>query len=182
MNKFVKLPLFLGLTCLVFGGMLAGVVALTEPVIQAAKEAKLNAVYKNLYNDESATKVKEIELAAGHSEKILELVTVNHSDEVSAVYKLKSKSTYEQMIFYVGISTSSNVVDGYYLLESNTPSIGYDQYKNNDTISEGMSGYDGNGDLVIAGVTAKYTTSGVAEALKEAFKDFNKRPSTDWGE
>lgn len=180
MNKFVKLPLFLGLTCLVFGGMLAGVVALTEPVIQKAKEEKLNAVYKNLYNDESATKVKEIKLADGHSEKILELVTVNHSDEISAVYKLKSKSTYEQMIFYVGISTSSKVVDGYYSLETNTTSLGYNQFKNNESVSELMSGYDGSGDLVIAGVT--YTSKGVTEAIKEAFNDFNKRPSTDWGE
>ena len=43
-----------------------------------------------------------------------------------------------------------------------------------------MSGYDGSGDLVIAGVT--YTSKGVTEAIKEAFNDFNKRPSTDWGE
>ena len=30
MNKFIKLPLFLGLTCLIAGGLLAGVVYLTD--------------------------------------------------------------------------------------------------------------------------------------------------------
>ena len=41
MNKFIKLPLFLGLTCLIAGGLLAGVVYLTDGPIEEAKIKKL---------------------------------------------------------------------------------------------------------------------------------------------
>ncbi len=178
MNKFVKLPLFLGITCLVCGGLLAGVVFLTEGTIQKAAEAKLAEGYRNMYNTDSV-EVKNIELESTVDESIKGLAVVTHSSKQSAVYKLTSTSPYEKMTFYVGISFDNNRVDGYYSIDTNTQSIGYDQYKKNDKISSGMKGYDGSGDLVIAGVTAKYTTSGVQASIKKAFDDYNAR---EWGE
>lgn len=177
MNKFVKLPLFLCATCLVAGGLLAGVVALTNPIIEKQKAEKLAAAYKNMYNVDTVT-VENIELGEV-DESIKGLAVVNHNNKSSAVYKLTSSSAYEKMTFYLGISFTTNTVDGYYCLDTNTQSIGYDQYKNSDKITTGMKGYDGTGELVVTGVTAKYTTDGVQAAVKKAFADYNSRT---WGE
>lgn len=50
MNKMLKLPLFLGVCGTVCAGLLAGVYALTNPIIQKAKADKANAAYISMYS------------------------------------------------------------------------------------------------------------------------------------
>ena len=156
MNKFIKLPLFLGLTCLIAGGLLAGVVYLTDGPIEEAKIKKLQEGYRNMYNvDEVET--TDIELGDAANKTLLGLTVVKHNDTKSAVYKLSSTSGYETMTFYLGISFDTNTVDGYYNLDTSSQSLGY----------------DGKGSFVVSGVT--YTSNAVKEAISVAFNDYNAR-------
>ena len=51
MNKMLKLPLFLGVCGTVCAGLLAGVYALTNPIVQKAKAEKANAAYISMYSE-----------------------------------------------------------------------------------------------------------------------------------
>ena len=55
MNKLVKLPLFLGICGGVCAAVLAGVNALTSPIIEKAKADKANAAYISMYNEFGVT-------------------------------------------------------------------------------------------------------------------------------
>ena len=172
MNKFIKLPLFLGLTCLIGGGLLAGVVYLTDGPIEEAKIKKLQEGYRNMYNvDEVET--TDVELGDAANKTLLGLTIVKHNDTKSAVYKLSSTSGYETMTFYLGISFDTNTVDGYYNLDTSSQSLGYSHYKDNKDISNRLDGYDGKGSFVVSGVT--YTSNAVKEAISVAFNDYNAR-------
>lgn len=175
MNKFVKLPLFLSLTCLVAGGLLSGVVAITDPVIEAAKTEKLSKAFKEMYKDDTATVTKTITMTAEESEAtgIQNINEVSHSGKESIVYLTKSKSAYEQMTFYVGISKESNTVDSYYCLEANTTSLGYGNFSNNDAVNDLYNGYDGSTTEIISGTTV--TSKAVKVAIDNALEDYNSR-------
>lgn len=181
MNKFIKLPLFLGLTCLVAGGLLAGVVALTDPVIESAKLERLSKAFRVMYDDESALSTAQAELSKEFIDdnKILSINKVTHSGVLSYVYQCKSKSAYEEMQFYVGIDYAKKEVDSFYALESNENSLGYGNFSNNDSVTELYSGYQGKGDKIIANTTI--TSKAVQEAINRAYADFLTR-SAQWGE
>lgn len=55
MNKLVKLPLFLGICGAACAGVLAGVNAVTAPIIEQAKIDAANAAYIELFKDFSVT-------------------------------------------------------------------------------------------------------------------------------
>ena len=174
MENFVKLPLFLGATCLIAAGLLSGVVAITDPVISDNLVAKANKVYENLYEDQ---KIGATELIAENvNDSIVEVIKVEHSDKVSAVYKLKSKSSYETLTFYAGISLETKTVDAYYLFDKSTASLGYDNFKKNESIASKYNGYDGTSSVIVSGTTI--TSKAVKVAIDAALTDFNSRT---WG-
>ncbi len=55
MNKLVKLPIFLGICGAACAGILAGVHAITAPIVEKAKLAKANAAYIEMYKDFNVT-------------------------------------------------------------------------------------------------------------------------------
>ncbi len=55
MNKLIKLPIFLGVCGAACAGILAGVNAVTAPIIEKAKAEKANAAYIELYKDFNVT-------------------------------------------------------------------------------------------------------------------------------
>ena len=174
MNNFVRLPLFLGATCLIAAGLLSGVVAITDPVISDNLVAKANKVYENLYEDQT---INSTELVAENvNDSIAEVIKVVHNNQQSAVYKLKSKSSYETLTFYAGISFETKTIDAYYLFDKSTASLGYDNFKKNDSISSLYSGYDGTTSVIVSGTTI--TSKAVKVAMDAALLDFNSR---NWG-
>lgn len=181
MNKFVKLPLFLGVTCLVAGGLLAGVVALTDPVIESARLERLSKAFRVMYDDESALSTAQAELSKEfiNENQILSINKVKHSGLTSYVYQCKSKSAYEEMQFYVGIDYSEKAVDSFYMLETSEHSLGYGNFSDNDSVTELYSGYQGKEDKIIANTTV--TSKAVKAAVDRAYADFQTRSAT-WGE
>lgn len=175
MNKFILLPIFLGVTCLVAGGLLAGVVFLTDPVIEQAKKERLAQGFKKMYKDDNATVLEQKEIT--DSEYFTSISKVNHSEKLSYVYLCKSTSQYEIMTFYVGFNSETQKVDGYYFLESSVSSLGAGKFKNNKSVTGLYKDYDGSGNSIISGVT--FTSKAVQESVNQALNDFKTR---DWSD
>lgn len=175
MNKFIKLPLFLGATCLVAAGLLAGVVALTDPVIEQAKTEKLSKAYQNMYSGQTVTVLQTFTPDEGTIEAtgIQDIARVEHNTDVSVVYKMKSDSSYEKMLFFVGISTATDAVDSYYYLESTENSLGTGNFKNSDTVTEKYEGYTGDTTVIFSGTTV--TSKAVKTAIDTALNDYRNR-------
>lgn len=172
MNKLVKMPLFLGVTCLVCGGLLAGIVALTDPVIEKNEQERLSAAFRTMYDDESALVTKTIVINE-EGNPISEINDVTHTGGESAVYKVTSSSSYERMTFYVGISRENNTVDAYYSLSTSTSSLGYGNFQNSDNISNLYQGYDGNGTIIVTGTSV--TSRAVKVAVDACLDDYAVR-------
>ena len=70
MNKLVKLPLFLGICGAACAGVLAGVNALTAPIIEQAKLDAANAAYIETYKEYGVTSdhitIEEVEIYAAN--------------------------------------------------------------------------------------------------------------------
>jgi len=175
MNKFIKMPLFLGVTCLVAGGMLAGVSALTDPIIKAAKLEREAQAFIVMYNDENVKLSDQITVDSATSEAtgIQTISKVEHKDGISIVYKMKSKSKYETLLFNVGISQEAGAVDNYYFLEkvNSTSDLGTNVFSQNDVVNDLYKGYAGGGYGIVSGVSV--TSNGVGAAIDNALKDFN---------
>lgn len=186
MNKFIKLPLFLGITCLVAGGLLAGTVAITTPIIEQARLDRLAKAFKKMYKDETASTVGVLDEEDLGSEfvtekGILSITKVSHKDKSSIVYQCKSKSAWETLTFYVGFDEGKQVVDGYYCLETSTQSKGYGNFKNNSTVIGKYKDYDGTGSVILTGTTV--TSKAVQKAVDTALDDLKTRDfSNAWGE
>ena len=175
MNKFIKMPLFLGVTCLVAGGMLAGVSALTDPIIKAAKLEREAQAFIIMYNDENVKLSDQITVDSATSEAtgIQTISKVEHKDGISIVYKMKSKSRYETLLFNVGIDQEAGAVDNYYFLEkvNSTSDLGTNVFNQNDKVNELFTGYTGGDRLIFSGVS--FTSDGVRAAIDNALADFN---------
>lgn len=171
MNNTIKLPLFLGATCLIAAGLLSAVVAITDPIIEAQKIEKENAAYQALYEGEEIS--TEAITFEGANENIIDIKKVTHNSKISAVYKMKSTSSYETLTFLVGISFDSKTVDSYACVDTSTASLGYGNFKKDDKVSSLYDGYDGNGTPIIAGTTV--TSKAVKASMDIALKDFNAR-------
>lgn len=176
MNKFIKMPLFLGVTCLVAGGMLAGVSALTDPVIAAAKLEREAKAYIVMYNDENVKLHDQITVDSATAEAtgIQTISKVEHKDGISIVYKMKSKSKYETLLFNVGIDQDAGAVDSYCFLEkvNSTSDLGTNVFNQDDKVNELYQGYTGGDKLIFSGVT--FTSDGVRAAINNALADFNE--------
>lgn len=177
MNNFIKLPLFLGATCLIASGLLAVTVGCTDPIIEQHKLDRLAKAYENMYSGEAVEVLDSFELTDEFMEanKIYGLTRVKHGEATSAVYQVQSESSYEIMQFYVGISFEDSSVDGYYLLESNKASLGQGHFKNKDEVMGVLNDYNGGAtqNPIISGVT--FTSKAVKAAVDSALNDFKTR-------
>lgn len=124
MNKLVKLPLFLGICGAACAGILAGVNALTAPIIEQAKIDAANAAYIETYKEFGVTsdhiKVEEVEIYAANC--TTRAVIVN--DKVKGVaYTCSAKGYGGTISFQVAFANGQYL--GYTDLgNSETPSYG----------------------------------------------------------
>lgn len=124
MNKLVKLPLFLGICGAACAGILAGVNALTAPIIEQAKIDAANAAYIETYKEFGVTsdhiKIEEVEIYAANC--TTRAVIVN--DKVKGVaYTCSAKGYGGTISFQVAFANGKYL--GYTDLgNSETPSYG----------------------------------------------------------
>lgn len=124
MNKLVKLPLFLGICGAACAGILAGVNALTAPIIEQAKIDAANAAYIETYKEFGVTsdhiKIEEVEIYAANC--TTRAVIVN--DNVKGVaYTCSAKGYGGTISFQVAFANGKYL--GYTDLgNSETPSYG----------------------------------------------------------
>ncbi len=173
MNKFIKLPLFLGSTCLVFCAALASVVYICEPVIAKNEEKKEKEAYLKLYEDvdeddifnlQDSSKSDKKELI--QNSKISKIAAVEHGD-ISYVYTIKTKDPQSGPVtFMLGISSTSNKVDAYSMVSNNN--AGYAKYyDNNSTVLEDILE---DGKVTSAGATK--TQNAVQEAIDACLSNY----------
>ena len=124
MNKMIKLPLFLGICGAACAGILAGVNALTAPIIEQAKIDAANAAYIETYKEFGVTsdhiKIEEVEIYAANC--TTRAVIVN--DKVKGVaYTCSAKGYGGTISFQVAFANGKYL--GYTDLgNSETPSYG----------------------------------------------------------
>lgn len=124
MNKLVKLPLFLGICGAACAGVLAGVNALTAPIIEQAKIDAANAAYIETYKEFGVTSdhitIEEVEIYAANC--TTRAVIVN--DKVKGVaYTCSAKGYGGTISFQVAFANGQYL--GYTDLgNSETPSYG----------------------------------------------------------
>lgn len=172
MNKFIQLPLFLSCVCLLSGGLLSGVFALTEDTIAIAKEKKRAQAYSDMYSSSDIELIsKQIEIIG--VEGLMSVVLVSHNGLVSAVYECESTSRYEVMNFFIGFDKESLVVDGYYVLDTSESSLGYGTFKDNATVMGSYQDYDGSQNVIFSGVS--YTSEAVKKCVDDALNDLKNR-------
>ena len=170
--KSIKLPLFLGLTCLIAGGLLTAVYMVTNPIISQREQDNLSAAFKTMYSDETATVTNTITIEDENA-SFTEINEVTHANGQSVVYLANSTSSYERMTFYVGISRETNTVDGYYYLTTSTSSLGYGNFSNSDTVSDLYQGYDGTSEVIISGTSV--TSRAVKASIDNCINDYKIR-------
>ena len=170
--KSIKLPLFLGLTCLIAGGLLTAVYMVTNPIISQREQDNLSAAFKTMYSDETATVTNTITIEDENA-SFTEINEVTHANGQSVVYLANSTSSYERMTFYVGISRETNTVDGYYYLTTSTSSLGYGNFSNSDTVSDLYQGYDGTSEIIISGTSV--TSRAVKASIDNCINDYKIR-------
>lgn len=124
MNKLVKLPLFLGICGAACAGVLAGVNALTAPIIEQAKLDAANAAYIETYKEYGVTSdhitIEEVEIYAANCTTRALIV----NDKVKGVaYTCSAKGYGGTISFQVAFANGTYL--GYTDLgNSETPSYG----------------------------------------------------------
>lgn len=174
MNKFIKLPLFLGSVCLVFCTTLAVVVNICNPVIEKNNEKKEKEAYLNLYEGVREENVKAVEANFDEYKQILKLATVEHNSVTSYVYSLKTKDPQSGTIsFMLGIDNSTHKVDAYTLISNNNSGYGSD-FVNKDKegqVLEGLISYSEGKDFYRTSGATK-TQNVMKEAVNQAFAHY----------
>ena len=90
--KSIKLPLFLGLTCLIAGGLLTAVYMVTNPIISQREQDNLSQAFKTMYSDETATVTNTITIEDENA-SFTEINEVTHANGQSVVYLANSTSS-----------------------------------------------------------------------------------------
>ncbi len=174
MNKFIKLPLFLGSVCLIFCTTLAVVVNVCNPLIEKNTEKKEKEAYLNLYEGVTEDSIKKVEGEKANFDdykQIVKLVTVEHNNVTSYVYSLKTKDPQSGTIsFMLGIDNSTHKVDAYTMVSNNNSGYGSDfvNADKQESVLEGLISYGKGGEFYrTAGATK--TQNVMKEAVNQAF-------------
>ena len=120
MNKFVKLPLFLGSVCLVFCATLSVVVNICQPVIDYNNRMKQFDGYTKLYDGVNKDLINDkIEIGEAY-DRINTIALVPYTGGESYVYTLTTKDPMSGSLqFMLGLDKETGVIDAYYLLNNN---------------------------------------------------------------
>lgn len=177
MNKFVKLPLFLGGVCLIFCTSLAVVVNICQPRIAETNAKKEKEAYQSLYAGVNLDDIINItdEISFDGFKQIDKLVVIPHESDLSCVYSLTSEDPQSGSVsFMLGIDLNNNVVDSYAVIANNNS--GYaSAYENIDNIKEALVEYGKTGkkdDFYYTGGATK-TDRVMRNAVNQAFKHYN---------
>lgn len=172
MNKFIKLPLFLGSVCLVFCSTLAVVVNVCQPIIAKNEEMKENKAYEQIYTGvdvENITKYKELDLS--NYSQINSVALVPHNGVESYVYTLTTKDPMSGTLkFMLGLDKSTGNIDGYCMVQNqNAGYAGY--YEDNSAVLQDLKA---DNKVTSAGITK--TQKVVQECVDQALAHYK-----EWG-
>ena len=174
MNKFIKLPLFLGGVCLFFGTALAAVYNVCQPVIEHNEMVKRNEAYQVLYDGVQVDGIKEVtyDFASNGYTNITGLVEVPHGSASSYVYSLTTDNPQSGTVsFMLGIDKTSGKIDSYSMITNNNS--GYaSKYENNETTLSELKTYTGQNEFpAYAGATK--TKNAMKKAVDQALAHYN---------
>lgn len=175
-NRFIKLPCFLGVICLVFSALLAITVHFTQPIIDERVRKQEAEAYQKMYSD-FADFGETTEINSGTL--IFARQVKRSNNGLSYVYKVTTKKGYSGTItFLVGIDSVSSSVDAYQYIEGDEDVKGVNAFKNNDAILNSLKGYSGkNGSLTTSPTTpatSKVVLAGVDEAFTHYYENFGE--------
>ena len=168
MNKFIKLPLFLGSVSLVFCSTLAVVVNVCNPIIAANEEKRADKAYEKIYdgvNIDTITKYKDLDYSAYSQINLVALVP--HNNVESYVYTLTTKDPMSGTVkFMLGLDKATGAIDGYYMVENNN--AGYADYYNDNSVV--LSDLKTDNKVTSAGITK--TQKVVQECVDQALAHY----------
>ncbi len=170
MNKFVKLPLFLGGVSLIFCTTLAIVVNFCKPQMEKNEQKKTEEAYASLYEGEiNILDLDEKYLDFKDYSQIKDLKKIEHEGKNSYVYSLTTQDPQSGTVsFMLGIDSEANKVDAYTVVANNNS--GYaKQFENVDAVKDALVKYgDGEGSFYrTAGATK--TENAMKYAVNQAF-------------
>ena len=172
MNKFIKLPLFLGSVYLVFCSSLSIVANLCIPQIARNEEKKRTESYKKAYANPvgDAQELKNVDFSAYSQINGIALVkhNENNGEVESYVYSLTTKDPQSGTCsFMLGLDKATGVIDGYYMMTNSN--AGYaDYYNDNAVVLEDLKA---DGQVTSAGITK--TQKVVQECVDQAVAHYN---------
>ena len=168
MNKFIKLPLFLGSVSLVFCSTLAVVVNVCNPIIADNAIKKEKAAYAKIYAGVDVDKVQKIEgLDFADYSQINSVALVPHNNVESYVYTVTSKDPMSGTVkFMLGLDKATGAIDGYYMVENNN--AGYADYYNDNSVV--LSDLKTDNKVTSAGITK--TQKVVQECVDQALEHY----------
>lgn len=171
MNKFIKLPLFLGGVCLFFGAALAAVCNVCQPIIDKNNLERRNAAYLKLYDGVDATTIEEVDKDSYKDYKYIDsLVTVPHASVTSYVYSMTTADPQSgPLSFMMGIDSSTGKIDAYSFLTSSNGYLG--GFNDDETTLTNLKNYD-NGGSFVGGAGATKTKNVVKDAVDQALAHF----------
>ncbi len=174
MNKFVKLPLFLGSVCLVFCSTLAIVVNICKPKIEANTIKNEKAAYLSLYEgitEESINNADESLCDFKNYPQIKKLVVIDHESVSSYVYSLTTNNPRSGTIsFILGINESVNKIDAYKVIANNNSGYATQFLKEDEVLSALIKYADGGEFYRYSGAT--FTEKVMQEAVDQAINHY----------
>lgn len=185
LNKFVLLPLFLGLTCLISAGLIAGVNSFTEPVINQNVIDQKNAGYYKVLGISSADEPVDKYVDELASKNITgKKQFFSGSTLIGFVYDVKVKGYGGDIIYQVGfkdgnfsginvISHSETSTFGGLILTENGKIID-ERIKNKSVESDVFALLNTNGSGVNDSMTAgkTITTNALVKSLNNCVADY----------
>lgn len=177
MNKFLKLPLFLGGVCLFFCTSLAIVVNICQPRINENEEKKEKEAYLSLYKNDiyDLDSIETVDVSFEGYEQIDKLVKISHINAneecLSYVYSLTTKDPQSGKVsFMLGIDYLSNKVDAYAIVSNNNS--GYaTEFNNTAAVLNGLIEYGEGGNFYRTSGATK-TEKVMQDAVNQAFKHY----------
>jgi Na+-translocating ferredoxin:NAD+ oxidoreductase RnfG subunit len=173
---YIHYPLVLGLTCLVCGGILAAVNAVTEPIISAKTLAKENAAAYTILSDDGLTLADTSNLGTKtvytSNSYIHYRIDIACTDSVTYhYYNVTGGTGYKGKITFGCLVEPKNyTVIGYAYISSDEDSIGTTTFAQKLVITKDAP-YTSGSSLVVTGATVKKTPVGIAAGLDAAIAD-----------
>jgi Na+-translocating ferredoxin:NAD+ oxidoreductase RnfG subunit len=174
---YVHYPLVLGLTCLICGGILAGVNAVTSPIIEANNLKKENAAAYTILSDDGLALADPNTLGSktvySNDSYINFRVDITCTDSVTyRYYNAISATGYKgKVTFGCLVEPTSYTVIGYTFIKSDgEDSLGIKDFAKKLIITKDNP-YVSGGTLVVTGATVKHTPVAIATAMDACIAD-----------